>query len=415
MGLNDVGGWLADFWFGGGGGGTNGTGGGSSWGDGSGTPVDPAADAYRLIFGRDPDPNDPVYQQMIAASGGAPAGGPAEDTSTGGNAMLDFYKAMGLTEEQAQAAALQQAGLTMTPYQAAQLEESRLQRAQSASNAGLSSALGYAQIAAANARADADRAISEGNLDLARQKRSDENYWNNVAAQFSAGSQALGETNAGISAFNAQSNDRSSRTSGQLGAGNIYGELANLMGNLSVRQQELGLDILSNPRNAVAGFLMGIGGDPASANAFGDFNVQRILGINPQSIQDFVGMAMQAAQQAQQQSQQPNSIDLNALLAGMQGRIDGLMGNMPAGNPNTGATPASNDVVKTPVSTPAPKEATTHTRVPSTQVVTTPANTGQFWHKNQAPYQTIDRILQSPPPPKNQAPYQTIDRILAGM
>ena len=386
-------------------GGGGGGGGGGSWGSDSVTPESTAAEAYRTLYGRDPDPNDPVYQQMIAAAGGqVPTGGTGTADTTSTNSLLDFYRQLGLSEDQAQAAALQQAGLAMTPYQAAQLEDQRLQRQQSAANTGASVGLGYAQLAASQARAEWEKAIAEGNLELAQQKQADYNHWQSVSAEFSALSQANSEANTGISAYNSLLGERNARTGAGFSAADVYGQLASLTGNLAVQQQQLGLDILTNPRNAIAGFLMGIGADPNSAGAFGDFNVQRILGINPAAINQFIADAAAAAQQAQQAANNPIDINLQDLITGLQDRANAIVGGLPTGpdTVNVSTPSAAGPTTKTsgPVT---PKETTTQTRVPTATVTTTPSTLDQFIEPDRGPFVNT-----------NLPTYPTIDRILAG-
>lgn len=86
-----------------------------------------------------------------------------------------------------------------------------------------------------------------------------------------------------------------------LGRGNLsargaenYSNLVNILGNLGVAQQQLGLDIATTPRNAIAGFLMGRGQSAAGAEMF---NPANILGINPAQIQQVIQSALASASQ----------------------------------------------------------------------------------------------------------------------
>jgi len=218
---------------------------------------------------------------------------------------LEDFEAAGLPPDQAYQALLEQFGI----------------RPKDAS----SDPLGFANQRTAAARQRADQAFQagqlaqmQGNLELAQKQFDAANYWSGQAMQqeradFGFGAQ---ETAAGAAGdfFTRDSNDRFSRNQSALGAGGLFDSLAGNVGNLADMQARLGMELLTNPRNATTAFLMGKGVDSGVAGEFGQFNVQNLLGIDPAQIQDLINRATQAGDQVMARSNEPSQFNLQDYL-----------------------------------------------------------------------------------------------------
>ena len=107
-----------------------------------------------------------------------------------------------------------------------------------------------------------------------------------------------------------------------LGRGNLgargaenYSNLTSILGNLGIAQQQLGLQIATTPRNAIAAFLMGAGQSGQGAQMF---NPQNILGINPAQIQGVIQSALNSAAQVGNLPAM-EKFDVNGIISGMTG------------------------------------------------------------------------------------------------
>ena len=87
--------------------------------------------------------------------------------------------------------------------------------------------------------------LQQGQLDLANKEFQAGDYWSGVASQISG-------VNSGVGILGAETQGIGTRGQLNINAGDIFGSLANNMGNLAEKQARLGLDILTTPRNAVA-------------------------------------------------------------------------------------------------------------------------------------------------------------------
>lgn len=227
--------------------------------------------------------------------------------------------------------------------------------------------------------------VQQGQLDLAEQQFAASEYWTGVANDLSQRQFQLeaAATPAQIatSMFNAQTTDAAQRGALELGAGNTYSGLASLLGSLATTQAQMGINLLTTPRNAVAAFLLGQGSDPSKAAQFGQFNVERLLGINPAQIQDMIAGAVSAAEAARTRADTPNTINLQTFLdalsntardvsSGKTGETGDSGTNLPAGwsmkdGKYVGPDPFKN---KKSGSTPQPEENFQRTPTGSTAV-----------------------------------------------
>lgn len=186
-------------------------------------------------------------------------------------------------------------------------------------------------------------ALGQGNLELAFQELSNANYWN-------AQGQALGEGQLGVGAFNAQEGAVQGRGALDLGAADTMSSLVNTLGGLAESQARLGLDILSTPRNAIAGFFLGQGAEnPGSA-----FSPSRLLGIDPAQIQSVIQDTLMAANSAMTRANQPNDIDLQSILTGLSQRANQALQGAPGIDTSSVPDPEA-AFQRTPTQVPAPQ------------------------------------------------------------
>lgn len=209
-----------------------------------------------------------------------------------------------------------------------------------------------AQQAATAAYQAGQQAVAEGNLDLARQQFAEAQKQNGIANQlqtqqntiaqqnantnvqnaninqqnadtsaFTAGSNSkIGQANAGIAGFTALNDALNGRQQIGLGGGNLFGNLANTSANLLDAQGKLALQIMTTPRNAIAGLLLnnGVNGMAGASR----FNPANLYGMTPATVQGYLNSGAGAAQNAVDYSQKtPDYYDkvgglLNSLLSG---------------------------------------------------------------------------------------------------
>lgn len=265
---------------------------------------------------------------------------------------MDQILGLGVPRDRAMDALLSQFGIqspTSDPYRAMDAQSNAMNAA----------------TAAARQRADqhyqsAQVALATGNLELAQRQFDAGNYWQDVAmkeARFGEGVGAqfsLADTAQGM--FGAQSEDVFRRGQLETQAQGNFGNLTNVVGNLAQQQAQLGIDLLTNPRNATAAFLLGRGADAAAAGEFSNFNVQNLLGIDPAQIQNLIQMAVGAGNDALNRARQPQTIDLNDFLtnlsnvAGQSARRGGLEGFGPIEPEEGFARPVSGTIEVDPMS-----------------------------------------------------------------
>lgn len=236
------------------------------------------------------------YADLLAGLGG----------NTGDFLSLEQLAGLGLSPDQANDALLTQFGIG-----GPSLDIARQNANTSSANAAIAAASQRAQEAYQAAIA----AVQAGELELAKQQFDAANYWQQVTNQFSA-------VGAGTDIYNAETSNLATRGGLDVSAGNIYGNLVTTVGDLADRQARLGLDILTTPRNAVAGFLIGQGANPETAAQFGQFDVKRLLGIDPGQIQGLIDAATAAARTAQSRADKPATVDLQDLLSRLAAAAD---------------------------------------------------------------------------------------------
>lgn len=122
--------------------------------------------------------------------------------------------------------------------------------------------------------------------------------------------------NLGVNNFSAVEDAIFNRGSLQARGAENYSNLTNILGNLGIAQQQLGLDIATTPRNAIAGFLMGRGQSGQGAEMF---NPANILGINPAQIQQVIQQAMASAGQVGQNLPAMQQFNAGGIINGMVG------------------------------------------------------------------------------------------------
>lgn len=188
-------------------------------------------------------------------------------------------------------------------------------------------------------------AVQNGQLDLAREQFASSEYWTGVANDLSQRQfdleAAATPANIATQMFGAQESALQGRGALELGSANTYSGLASLLGGMAESQANLGVSLLTNPRNATAAFLLGQGADPDTAAQFQQFNVERLLGIDPAQIQEMVGLASQAAGAAQQRASQPQEINLQTFLDALSEtarNVSSQYGKEPAAEPQARTT-----------------------------------------------------------------------------
>lgn len=203
------------------------------------------------------------------------------------------------------------------------------------------------EIAIQEARAAADKAyqegqtaVSQGQLDLARQQFGESTRQNEIANSLERERIAISGRQAGvqergqrfqeiiqpaglqIQGFGEQERALAGRAGvGQRAAETLAG-LFGTAGQLGLGQGQLAFDMARNPRNAVAAFLMGQGASGAPGASM--FAPQNILGIDPGMIRGLLGQAQAGAQQGMRFAQSPPSMDIGSILAGLATRLAGL-------------------------------------------------------------------------------------------
>lgn len=115
-----------------------------------------------------------------------------------------------------------------------------------------------------------------------------------VPLEFDLGARQVALQEGGVitDAFNALTSELSTRGQLEGVAGTGFTNLVSVLGNLAAEQQRLGLDILRTPRNAIPAFLLGLGQEPG----FEQFDVRRLLGIDPAGLQDVINQAISSFQ-----------------------------------------------------------------------------------------------------------------------
>jgi len=290
---------------------------------------------------------------------------------------LQGFIDLGLSPEQAQLALLKQFGLGTNGGYSGETGSSVTN-----ANANMMNAVtNQAQQRATEAYQQGQLLVQNGQLDLAKEQFASAEYWTGVANDLSQRKfgvdTAQGVANTAGQYAQIDSNDRAGRGALELGAAGQYGNLATLMGNLATTQANMGISLLTNPRNASAAFLLGQGADPSKAAQFGNFDVQRLLGIDPAQIQNMINAASQAAEQAQSRAQQPSSLDLGSFLTALQNAATaaqsgggGTTESAPKGGTKTTTKPKPEST--TPKTSGTPE--TNFSRTPTGTVVVKPSN-----------------------------------------
>lgn len=165
---------------------------------------------------------------------------------------------------------------------------------------------------------EANVALRGGELNLAREKFAAAQEQQDIANRLDARIQATAEANVGLRGFEAGTADITARGALESSAATNLSNLVNTIGNLSARQEELGLDILSTPRNIFPAFFLGQGRDPSS-ELFDMFNVKNILGIDPNQIQGLLKQALDAIGGLQGRAAAP-PFDVTSLLSDLSAR-----------------------------------------------------------------------------------------------
>ena len=312
-----------------------------------------------------------------------PLAGLADYLNGGGKYVgLSDIQGLGLTGNDAYNALLAQFGLD--PESRA-ISAANSAAAQTNASANYMNALtNAAQQKATEAYQQGQLLVQQGQLDLAEKQFAASEYWTGVANDLSQRQfqleAAATPANIATQMYGAQESALQGRGALQLGSANTYSGLATLLGDLATTQANMGINLLTNPRNAVAAFLLGQGADPANAAKFGQFNVQRLLGIDPAQIQAMIQNASQAAAQAQATSTQPQQIDLQTFLNNLQSAAaaaaqPGNTGTNP--NASTGGGGGGGGGGTGPVETPpqtTPPTTPNYTRPVSGTVTIQPSN-----------------------------------------
>ncbi len=156
-----------------------------------------------------------------------------------------------------------------------------------------------------NAFAAANAALQAGNFELALE-------------QFEAGNflatQASGRQDVDLASTvqGRQAGILQGAGSLELGAGDLLGNLVNTIGSLGLEQTRLGFDILRQPRNATAAFLLGLGTED-SVN-FPQFNPELLGGINVGQIQGLIDEITSIATSVRQRADESTEISITDLL-----------------------------------------------------------------------------------------------------
>lgn len=199
--------------------------------------------------------------------------------------------------------------------------------------------LRQAEMNAANARAAASSAVAQGNLALAREQFAYAQQQDEIANRLSARAQAATEAGLGIRGFEASEQALQGRGGLEAAAAGNLTDLTNILGNLGLQQQQLGLDILTTPRNAVAAFLLGQG--QSGDMSWQQFNPSNILGIDAAQFQSYLGQAQNAINALLTRANQPQEFDIGAILSGLSqnaGNIMDFAGIREAGGTGGGRT-----------------------------------------------------------------------------
>jgi hypothetical protein len=229
-------------------------------------------------------------EQVFGAGGGAGGAGGSATGNPQLDAILEMMMAGGA------------GGRYDTPADTMNAESNRMQA--------------MAQDFAAKARASADA----GNLQLAREQFADSQIWSERAANATdTGNQLRGESNQ-TERYGAMGNLYAQTEASDLGRAGMkargaegLGKLVETLGTLGKDQADLQLKIMSTPRNAIAGAMMGRGQNPGPVQ--GPWMPTNLLGFDPSTLPALIAQAQQAMSQVGQM--QAPTFDPRQIMSGL--------------------------------------------------------------------------------------------------
>ena len=258
---------------------------------------------------------------------------------------LSQLQQMGVPQDQLMTAFLRQFGIT-------QPTAGRYDTAADTSNAA-------ANMLQALTQQEAQREAARQNV-VGNQQSAFENQYAPLNYGLNLQNAATSQGNSLTSAYNALTGAQYQSGVLQGQAGNLLANLAQAYGGLANTQYELGLNLLGNPRNAIPALLMSAG--QQGRTGFENFNVSRLLGIDPAQIAQMFNQAIAAANAQLTTAAQPPPFNLQAMLSGLQAQAAAAAAAaprfVPAVAPDRGAAEVNRPApVAQPAQQPAPLPA----------------------------------------------------------